>query len=279
MLDSRSDLWAVVLTGGDGDAQPLLRRTLERVARLIPPSQTVAVTQASHAAHVAGELVGHSAITVLTQPCDRGSAAGVLLAAHWIRSRAPGAVVAVFPTNHFIVEDSVFLSHVAAAGAYVREHPGWLLLLGMHPTEPGMEPEGWIEPGEPVGWTGRGAVHRVRALHDKPPAELARRLHGRALRNTSVFTASVAAVVDAGLACLPLLHDRLTRFDLFTGTRYETIALQQAYLFAPTADFSRAVLASSDIPLAVVEIPALTWWDLGTPERVARRVGVEDPAE
>jgi mannose-1-phosphate guanylyltransferase len=206
------------------------------------------------------------------------SAAGVLLAAHSIRSRAPGAVVAVFPTNHFIVEESVFMSHVAAAGAYVREHPGWLLLLGVHPDEAAPE-HGWIEPGEPVGWTGRGAVHRVRAFHDKPPADLARRLQGRALCNTFVFTATVTALVDAGLRCLPLLHDRLTRFDLFTGSRYETIALQQAYLFAPTADFSRAVLASADIPLAVVDVPALTWWDLGTPGRVARSIGVGAPRE
>jgi hypothetical protein len=130
-----------------------------------------------------------------------------------------------------------------------------------------------------VGWTGRGAVHRVRAFHEKPPAELARRPRGRALCNTLVFAATAAALVDAGLACVPLLHDRLTRFDLFTGTRYEMLALPQAYLFAPTADFSRAVLGSADIPLAVVEVPALTWWDLGTPERVARSLEVGELRE
>ena len=273
MRDSRRDLWAVVLAGGAGDSPAPLRHTLDRVTQLIPPSQTVVVT---HAAHVAGEVAGHPAITVLAQPCDRGTAAGVLLAAHWIRARAPGAVAAVFPTNHLVVAESVPMSHVAAAGEYVRDHPEWLLLLGVHPTEPGFD-RAWIEPGEPVGWTGRGAVHRIRALHEKPSADLARRLHGRALCNTFAFTATVTALVEAGLACLPLLHDRLTRFDLFTGTRYETMALQQAYLFAPTADFSRTILASSTIPLAVVEVPAVSWW--GAPERVAGRVGVEDRRE
>ena len=281
MLDSRSDLWAVVLAGGEADPQPRrLRQTLDRVARLIPPSRTVAVTPARQAAHAADALIGRPAITVLSEPCDRGSAAGVLLAAHWIRARAPAAVVAVFPTNDCIVEESVFMSHVAAAGAYVRRHPEWLLMLGVHPSEPAPDPGrmesggwlgpgGWIEPGEPVGWTGLGAVHRIRAVHTNPPAELARRLQGRALCNTCVFTATVTALVGSGLACLPLLHDRLTRFDLFAGTRYETLALQQAYLFAPTADFSR-VLASSDVPVAVAEIPVPTRWDLATPEPAAR---------
>jgi mannose-1-phosphate guanylyltransferase len=298
MLHSRSDLWAVVLAGGDGvrlqsltrelygEARPkqycaftgstsLLRTTLDRVARLIPPERTVAVTQASHAAHTAVELAGQPAITVLAQPCNRGTAAGVLLAAHWIRTRDPGAVVAVFPTDHFIVEESLFMGHVAAASAYVREHPEWLLLLGVAPTGP--EPDyGWIEPGERVGWTARGAVHRIRAFHEKPAAELARQLQdGGALWNTFVFAATTTALVEAGRACLPLLDDRLTRLDVFTGTQYEAWALRQAYLFAPTADFSRAVLASSAIPLGVAEIPALTWCDLGTPERVARTLGAE----
>ena len=302
MLDSRSDLWAIVLAGGEGvrlrslarelygEARPkqycalagsksLLRTTLDRVARLIPPSQTVVVTQASHAGYVADELGDHPAVTVLAQPCDRGTAAAVLLAAHWVRTRDPGGVVAVFPTDHFIAEESLFMSHVAAAGGYVRNHPAWLLLLGVRPIEP--EPDyGWIEPGEWVGRTAAGAVRRVRAFHEKPSADVARRLQGAGgLWNTFVFAATAAALVEAGLACLPLLHDRLTRLDLFTGTRHETLALRQAYLFAPTADFSRAVLASSEIPLAVAEIPAVTWRDLGTPERVAQSLGARGRRE
>jgi mannose-1-phosphate guanylyltransferase len=302
MLDSRSGLWAVVLAGGEGvrlrslarelygEARPkqycaligpksMLRVTLDRVAQLIPPARTVLVTQAGHASYVEGVLAGHPPITVLAQPCNRGTAAGMLLAAHWIRTRDPGAVVAVFPADHFIVEESIFMSHVAAASAYVRDHPEWLLLLGVRPTEP--EPDyGWIEPGERVGWMGGGPVRRVRAFHEKPAVHLARRLQrDGGLWNTFVFAATVAALVEAGVKCLPLLHDRLTRLDLFTGTQYEPWALRQAYLFAPTADFSRAVLTSSTTRLAVAEIPALTWRDLGTPERVARSLGTaETPA-
>ena len=278
MLDSTRHLWAVVLAGGEGDSQTLLRHTLDRVARLIPPSQTIAVTQASHAAHVAGELAGHPAITVLAQPCDRGTAAGVLLAAHWIRARAPGAVVVGFPTNHFILEESVFISHVAAAGR-TSEQSRVAPAAGRAQTTrrplTAMERGGWSGTGA-VG-DGPSAVHRSR-VYEKPPRSSRAAARARHVQHT-VFHGTVTALVDAGLACLPLLHDRLTRFDLFTGTRYETVALQQAYLFAPTADFSRAVLASSDVPLAVAEISALTWWDLGSPERVARSVGVGDPRE
>jgi hypothetical protein len=61
---------------------------------------------------------------------------------------------------------------------------------------------------------------------------------------------------------------------LFSGTQYEAWALRQAYLFAPVADFSRTVLESPSLALAVV-------CDLGTPERVAwtlRALGAPPPA-
>src|SRR4029077_18746263 len=62
---------------------------------------------------------------------------------------------------------------------------------------------------------------------------------------------------------------------------YEAWALRQAYLFAPAADFSRTVLESPSLALAVAEVPTHTWCDLGTPERVAwtlRALGAPPPA-
>ena len=110
--DRDGDLWAVVLAGGEGsrlraltrylygDERPkqyavltgsksLLRQTLERVARLVPPSRIVVVAQASHDRYLGAELAGFPQIHVLAQPSDRGTAAGVLMPAHWIRARDP----------------------------------------------------------------------------------------------------------------------------------------------------------------------------------------------
>ena len=57
--------------------------------------------------------------------------------------------------------------------------------------------------------------------------------------------------------------------------------VRQAYLFAPTADFSRTVLESPALDLSVAEVPTHTWCDLGTPARVAwtlRALGAPPPA-
>jgi mannose-1-phosphate guanylyltransferase len=298
------DLWAIVLAGGEGarlraltreiygeerpkqyavlmGSKSLLRQTLDRVALLVPPHRIVVVTQVSHAHYLRTELAGLPEIQVLAQPADRGTAAGVLMPAHWIRARDPHATVAVFPADHFVLEEAAFMGQVAQVTRYVRAHPDWLVLLGASPTDP--DPDyGWIEPGPRIGWAGHGPVHRIRGFREKPTLESARRLFALGgLWNTFVFAASVATLIDAGRECVPLLHDRLARLATFAGTQYEPWALRRAYLLAPAADFSRAVLQSPALPLAVSQIPTFTWCDLGTPERVARSLralGAPPPA-
>jgi len=286
-------MWAIVLAGGEGvrlrplvsrlygdrrpkqyaallDSRTLLHHTLERVGLLVPSDRTVIVTMQDHDHYLAGELDGPSGPHVLRQPEDRGTAAGVLLPVHWIYARDPHALVAVFPSDHFIAEEAAFMGHVAEVAAFVRRHREWIVLLGAEPTAPETE-YGWIEPGKRVGWTGRGPVYRIRRFIEKPSCEVASvMLAAGGLWNTFVLVASAAALIRAGRECVPSLHDRLTRLAAFAGTDYEAWAIRQAYALAPRANFSRSVLGVSPRPLAVAKIPGITWCDLGSPERVER---------
>src|SRR5260370_2478321 len=147
------------------------------------------------------------------------------------------------------------MRHVGEVAGYVRAHPEGLVLLGVPPSD--ADPDyGWIEPGVRVGWAGPDPVHRIRGFREKPTEESARRLYALGgLWNTFVFASTVTALIEAGRECVPLLHDRLVRMGLFAGTQYEAWALRQAYLFAPAADFSRTVLESPSLALAVAEVP------------------------
>lgn len=284
--------WAIVLAGGEGvrlrtltrrvcgderpkqyaaliDSRSLLRQTLDRVALAIPSERTVLVTVRSHARWMAEECAG-AGPRVLVQPEDRGTAAGVLFPAHWISWQDPEATVAVFPSDHFILEEAAFMRHVLEVAAVVSQNPGWLVLLGARPAEP--EPEyGWIEPGEPLGDGPGGPLWRVRRFHEKPSLETAQAcLAGGWLWNTFAFVAKLATLLEAGRQLLPRLSDRLARIAPFAGTEDEPWAIQQAYALAPKANFSRAVLEPCPSFLAVSRLPALTWSDWGTPERVLK---------
>ncbi len=296
-------LWAVVLAGGDGirlqpltrrlygeprpkqfaaliGTRSLLRQTLDRVALAIPPRQTVVVTRRAHAQYTAREIRGPGGPTVLAQPADRGTAAGVLFPAHWIAWQDPGAVVAVFPSDHFIVEEATFMAHVAEVAAGVERSADKIVLLGAQPTA--ADPEyGWIEPGEDQGWTAGSPVRTVRRFLEKPSPETAKVcLDGGWLWNTFILIARVGALVEAGRRYVPELHDRLARLRPFLGTTHEPWAIEQAFALAPKASFSRAVLEPCPSNLAVSRLPPVTWSDWGAPGRVAQslmQLGIAAP--
>src|SRR5258707_963870 len=111
---------------------------------------------------------------VLLEPQDRGPGPAVLFAGHWIRQWDPEAIVAVFPSDHFILEEEAFSAHTGQVLAHVANNPELMVLLGAPPTRP--EPEyGWIRPGEWIGDTGAGPVFRVGGFVEKPEPERARR--------------------------------------------------------------------------------------------------------
>jgi mannose-1-phosphate guanylyltransferase len=286
-----SPTWAVVLAGGDGvrlrplvrrlfghqrpkqfvpllGPDSLLRQTLKRVGRVIPPERTVVVTRAEHAPYVATELPDGPAPQVLLQPEDRGTGAAVLFAAHRIREWDPGATLAFFPSDHFVLEEDTFLGHVGKVAAFVARHPQRLVLLAARPTTPESE-YGWVKPGTPVGESTDPPIYRVQGFLEKPERENAERcLAAGWLWNTFAFVTSLPTLLDAGRQFLPAVDARLQLIGAFAGSRHEGWAIRQAYALIQPSDFSRGVLERKPACLAVSALPQLTWSDLGTPRRV-----------
>lgn len=296
-------LWAIVLAGGEGvrlrplvrrvcgddrpkqyvpllGARTLLGQTLDRAALGIPPVQTVVSTVQTHARYIAAELSARQA-RVLVQPAEHGTAPGILFPAHWISWRAPDATVAVFPSDHFILEEAAFMAHVEEVAAWVVRHPDRLVLLGAPPSDPEVE-YGWIEPGALVDEAPCGPVREVRRFWEKPSAATTRAcLETGCLWNTFVMVAKVAALIEAGQQRLPGVNDRFARIAPFAETAREPWAVRQAYSLMPKSNFSRAILEPCPSFLAVSALPHMTWSDLGTPRRVfdlLRRVPVVRPA-
>lgn len=283
--------WAVVLAGGEGvrlrplvrqvlgedrpkqyvrllGPRTLLRQTLDRVGLAIPASRTLVVTVRRHAGYIAEELAGASQPTVLAQPLDRGTAAGVLYPAHWIAWRNPEATVAIFPSDHFLIGETSFMAHVAEVVAWVNKHPDRLVLLGATPTSPEVE-YGWVEPDGQLGDLSTGAIRGVRQFWEKPSVARARAcLKAGHLWNTSVMVGKVVTLLQTGWQALPELSDRLTRIEPFVGTGEEAEAVRQAYELMPKASFSRSVLETCPELLAVSRLPHVVWSDLGSPHRV-----------
>ncbi len=288
---SQGQLWGIVLAGGEGvrlrslarrvcgDDRPkqylplfgdrtLLHQTLERVALGIPPARTAVVTLRSHAGYFAEQPRGSRPPHVLVQPADRGTAAGILFPAHWVFRQDPGATVAVFPSDHFVLGEATFMAHIAWIAAWVDQHPDRLVLLGAPATDAEVE-YGWIELGRPLHSASDRRILEIRRFWEKPSEDKARIcLEAGCLWNTLVLVGKAATFLRAGREALPEVNDRLARITPFLGTEDEAWALQQAYGPMPKANFSHSVLEPSPPFLAVSELPRVIWSDIGSPRRV-----------
>ncbi len=301
--EQRGGAWAVVLAGGQGvrlrpltrhlygDDRPkqfavitggrsLLQQTLKRVGLRIPCERTLVVALREHVGYLESEFADMPAPRLLVQPSDRGTAAAILLAAHRIFWWDPQAIIALFPSDHFVLQETAFMDHVAGVVGTVEQRPESMILLGAQPTDPDTE-YGWIEPGEPLGQTAVGPLYRVRRFWEKPTLETARVcLAGGGLWNTFVAVAKASTLIDLGRHWLPALHRQVARLAQFADTANESRAMQEAYTAMRSVNFSKAILDHCPPSLAVSRLPALTWCDWGTPERVLkslRRQGVSPP--
>ena len=299
----RMDFWAVVLAGGEGvRLRPLVRTAVgdERPKQYVPifgrphaarpnprPGQDRLPRRPDDRRHDGAARRVHRGGAhrcphphIFAQPADRGTAAAILAPTSEIARRDPDATVAVFPSDHYIPSDDVFMAHVAEVGAWIDAHPARIVLLGAQPTEPEVE-YGWIEPGENLGDVTTGPVRAVRQFWEKPSRARAERcLRAGHLWNTSVVIGKADALLKVGRRGAPEIIDALAEAPPSAGIGDHPPVLQPAYERMPKANFSRSVLEACPDSLAVARLPRLAWTDLGSPRRVIEvmdRLGIRPP--
>lgn len=281
MSSAPANLWAVILAGDQRTprssapgphsgrrskphpallgSQSLLRQAMNRVRLAIPAEKTVVVANRSRAIHLAPEFPVPHAPRLLIQLQNAGSAARVLLAAHWVRRQDSSAFVAVFPSEQLILEPFAFMQHVANVAHFVRSHDREIVLLGARPTYPDTQYE-WIERAERISDSASEAVWRVRRLWEKPSYAVARACYDSGcLWNTSVVVARAEALVQASRRLLPELDSRLETAAALEGTRYEQRALNECCGVARKASFSASILAAAPHLLSVSRLPPIHW--------------------
>ena len=71
--------------------------------------------------------------TILFQPANRDTAAGLFLPLTYIRARAPQATVLLYPSDHFVYPEDRFLEVVRRAAQIAESRPDRVVLLGVAP--------------------------------------------------------------------------------------------------------------------------------------------------
>src|SRR5262249_47165262 len=179
---------------------------------------------------------------LVVQPANRGTAAGILYPLLRIAELAGDVPLAIFPSDHFIDDDFVFMSVVRGALQAATARPGLVVLLGIEAAT--AEPEyGWIEPAvRPLPIDGE-PVFPIRRFWEKPPPDLARTLlAGEVLWNSFVMVGPVRASLDLVPAAVPALRQAFEPVRRAVGSARETTVAEQVYAGIPQLNFSDQVL-------------------------------------
>ena len=298
-MNNHSALWSIVLAGGEGTrigsfvqrwlgqqkpkqfctfvgTRSLLQHTLDRAARLAPAERSVLVVAQTHCQEAMTQLNGHEVGTLLFQPVNRDTAAGVFLPLTYIRAQDPQATVVIYPSDHFVFPEETFLDHVQQAVLAAEQLKHRIVLLGVAPDRLELD-YGWIVPGKRLVHPGRTPVQTVLRFLEKPTAPQAdEAMSKNALWNTMVMTAKVDTFWELGGQCFPGLIERFERLGSAIGTPEEARVMDLIYCDMPVRNFSSDLLQQVPNRVVVTELTDALWSDWGRPERIAealRRIG------
>ena len=248
-------------------SKSLLEQTYERVSSLIPPDRTIIVVNRAHERFYQPILGGVPRHLIVAQPTGRGTAPAILYALMRLAERAPASVVTVFPCDHYVSDDSLFMRHVDRAARAVDARPELTVLLGIEPTHP--EPSyGWIDPTEPLG-IGEVPLSGLRRFVEKPDIATASRLMSNgALWNSFVMIARVSTMIGLFMIAAPGLYVAFNSVRAAFETVFEIPAVERLYDDLPEVNFSSEVLEKCPVNLALMPVRQVRWSDLGDPDRV-----------
>jgi len=284
-----TELWAVVLAAGDGtrlrelttgpdgecvpkqfcsvDGGPtLLRRAVSRGVSLAGRERTTAVVARDHQRWWSSQLADLPPENLIVQPCNRGTACGLLLPLLTILRRDPDATLIVLPSDHVVADEDVLAEAVQRACRAVQDGlDSSLILLGVEPDRID-EGYGWVLPGDVAESGSRTVVSFFEKPDDKAAEELMRR---GALWNSFIFVAHAQALFALFAGVMPWLV-RLFGYATRPNSESETWIppLDDLFISLPTYDFSQSFLQQAPDQLRVMAVPPCGWSDIGTPKRI-----------
>jgi mannose-1-phosphate guanylyltransferase len=255
-------------------ARSLLEQTFDRVERLIPPERVFTVAGLSHLQFPEAEdqLAGRPPDTVVLQPENRETAPGVLLPLLHLVTRHPNSVVGIFPSDHFVDQDGLFMGYVDMAFRATERNPASLVLLGAEPRY--AEPEyGYVIPAAGGPKPPQLGLRRVLTFVEKPtPAAAGDLIALGALWNTLVMTFRPKTLMDLIARVEPSLRTAFERIRLAIGSPRAAAVVEEVYRDLAPVNFSRTVLAAipnrRSASLWVLPARGVSWCDWGSEQRI-----------
>jgi mannose-1-phosphate guanylyltransferase len=243
----------------------LLELALFRTRLFAATENTKVIINQNHRRWAREQLQALPENNIIIQPENRDTGPGMIFALNQIAQTSPDAIVAVFPTDHFIDDDTAFIAHVLRAACLVHRLPQKIAVLGVTPNHPETG-YGYIIPGQPLPATlTPWKVSHVKAFREKPNPTMASEFISQGgLWNTFVLVFQVKRVLGLLRDLAPMDSQKL--FEL------QDCSVDAAAIYRDIHpwNFSSQILARIPEELIVLEAPDICWSDWGTRESIER---------
>src|SRR5262249_49305328 len=250
-------LWGIVLAAGEGTRvraflselcggrgikqfcavigrRSMLQYTLDRVERLISRKRILIVVSRHHREEVVQQLTAWPAENIIFQPENCDTTAGILLPLAHVTQRDPLATVAIFPSDHFILDEGRFMEVVRRGVWETQRFPWNMTLLGMLPDGP-EDGYGWIMPSEEEQ---NRETQAVRGFWEKPPPAQAQELWQQGgVWNFFVCMAQSGTLGNMARRAVPEIYGRFRQIRRALGPPYREEVIEQVYPTMPAVNF------------------------------------------
>jgi len=143
----KNEVYAVILAGGKGkrlkplstsrrpkaflsvtkDDKSMFRRTVERIKKFVPQSHIVVVANRMHASLVKKDFLKLPKKNLILEPVSRNTAPAVALAAARLKTISADAIMAVFPTDQYIIDEAGYVDSIKEGINFARDNNALLI--------------------------------------------------------------------------------------------------------------------------------------------------------
>ena len=255
----------------------MLEHTFQRAEKIIPAQRLFTVVAREHLdfAEVRRQLAWRPRQTVLVQPYNRDTAAGLLLPLMYLYKQYPEAVTAIFPTDHFVLEENHFMRYVELGFGLVQRDDNRVVLLGVEPECPDTELS-YVVPGPEIEAGRCDSARTVELFVERPSSRAVAEkiIKTGALWNTFVMIVKARMLMELFERTNPRLFRSFQTILDAIGTPAEAQETERVYQGLADVNFSRDILHALPFEsrrfLSVLRVRRVNWNDWGTSAQLLR---------
>ena len=234
----------------------MIQSTVERILPLVKPEDIFIATNRDYRELVRAQLPAIPEENILCEPQPRNTAPCIGWGAAAVRRKYGDAMMLVLPSDHLILQPTLFRS-VLRNAMRTAEQTDALVTLGIAPTTPDTG-YGYIQ--YDTEDAGENGAFRVKRFVEKPDEETAKQYlaSGEYLWNSGMFIWKASAILREMEEKLPEHYAWLCEIEKATGTPEADATLEKAFSSMKSISIDYGVMEKAE---QVSVIPSSFGWD------------------